>query len=114
MIDPPTRFPRSCFRIVLGTAQFGMDYGIHNKTGKVSETDAGAILSEAASAGVNLIDTAPLYGNAEEVLGRLLKRTPEANFGIITKTTAPARDLRRGVEASMRMLGKHEKKLARL
>lgn len=55
-------------RIVLGTAQFGLDYGITNRSGKVGRKEAFSILSLAWDNGVRCFDTAPVYGS-EELLG---------------------------------------------
>jgi aryl-alcohol dehydrogenase-like predicted oxidoreductase len=71
-------------RLVLGTAQFGLEYGIVNRNGKLSDSEAGSILSLARRAGVDCIDTAPAYGDAEEVLGRLCIK----GFNIVSKVRA--------------------------
>lgn len=70
-------------RIGIGTAQFGMDYGISNTVGKTQENDISVILEDARRGGVRYIDTASLYGNAEETLGCLLPS--ESVFRIVTK-----------------------------
>lgn len=59
-------------KICLGTAQFGLPYGITNSAGQVAENEVRAILEMAASAGLTLLDTAQAYGNSEAVLGRTL------------------------------------------
>lgn len=56
-------------KLGLGTVQFGMPYGISNSTGQTAVAEVSSILQLAKSIGVNLIDTAISYGNAEEVLG---------------------------------------------
>ena len=56
-------------RLVLGTAQFGLDYGIANQTGKVRFDGAQAIVSLAKDSGINTLDTATAYGISEKVLG---------------------------------------------
>ena len=71
-------------KIGLGTAQFGVDYGISNKDGKPSMTEAVAILNAAGKLGVRVIDTACLYGDSEEVLGQVLP--PDTRLDIVTKT----------------------------
>lgn len=71
-------------RLAIGTVQFGTSYGVSNTAGQVPQAEAGAILADAAARGVDLLDTAPAYGEAEEVLGRLRPLT-EA-FRIVTKT----------------------------
>ena len=57
-------------RICLGTAQFGLPYGITNTVGQVAETEVCRILALAAQQGIELLDTAQAYGTAESVLGR--------------------------------------------
>lgn len=70
-------------RIGIGTVQFGMDYGISNTSGKTSEEEVSAILEKASREGVRYIDTAFLYGDAEETLGRILPAN--SDFRIVTK-----------------------------
>lgn len=77
-------------RLGLGTVQFGTDYGVSNKLGKTSRGEVYRILEAAASAGVGLIDTAALYGEAEQVLGSVLPL--RHNFKIVTKTTQFRKD----------------------
>lgn len=57
-------------KIVLGTVQFGMNYGINNTSGQVTPEVVNSILEEAGKTGVRLIDTAYGYGNSEDVLGK--------------------------------------------
>lgn len=68
-------------RLALGTAQFGMPYGINNVVGQVSEENAKSILKYAASVGITTIDTAIAYGESEKTLGNV----GVASFNIITK-----------------------------
>jgi aryl-alcohol dehydrogenase-like predicted oxidoreductase len=71
-------------KLGIGTAQFGMDYGISNSKGKVSPKEVALILEFAQRHNVSFIDTAPLYMESERVLGRTL---PIPNsFKIVTKT----------------------------
>jgi aryl-alcohol dehydrogenase-like predicted oxidoreductase len=58
--------------LMLGTVQFGLPYGIANRTGQPSFADVVAILAAAVEAGVNALDTAAIYGTSEEVLGRAI------------------------------------------
>ncbi len=55
-------------KIVLGTAQFGTDYGIANMSGKPETKKAYEILEFAWDAGIKRFDTAPSYGS-EALLG---------------------------------------------
>lgn len=68
----------------LGTAQFGMPYGISNRQGQTPHAELVAILALASNSGIRLLDTAALYGNSESALGAALaKKHP---FRIVTKT----------------------------
>ena len=49
-------------KMVLGTAQFGMDYGIANVNGKPKHKQIFDILDIAWEKGVRRFDTAPDYG----------------------------------------------------
>ena len=59
-------------RIGLGTVQFGEDYGISNRQRKPDEQEVANILAHAVEAGVKVIDTATVYGDAELLLGKHL------------------------------------------
>lgn len=58
--------------LCLGTAQFGLPYGITNAIGRVHEAEVVKILAQLEGMGFCWIDTAQAYGNAEEVVGRNL------------------------------------------
>lgn len=58
-------------KIALGTAQFGLDYGVSNKKGKTSTYQVKSILDYAIYEGIDTIDTAPSYGSAEKSLGHI-------------------------------------------
>lgn len=73
-------------QLCLGTAQFGLSYGITNTAGQVSEVEVAQLLIQAQDAGIRYLDTAQAYGNAEMVLGRQL---PASHcFKIISKLPA--------------------------
>ncbi|MCB0397056.1 MAG: aldo/keto reductase [Flavobacteriales bacterium] len=69
---------------ILGTVQFGLDYGINNTHGKPGEGEVFDILEHAFRNGVRLLDTAHSYGSAEEVIGRYHAPGREP-FSIISK-----------------------------
>ena len=56
-------------KLSLGTAQLGFDYGIANVSGKPNLDKSFEILKTAINAGINCFDTAPSYGNSEEIIG---------------------------------------------
>jgi aryl-alcohol dehydrogenase-like predicted oxidoreductase len=70
-------------KIVLGTAQFGLSYGVSNQLGKTTESDVVDILNYAHNNGINYLDTASLYGDSESVIGRFANKD---HWKIITKT----------------------------
>lgn len=69
-------------KIGIGTVQWGMRYGVSNTNGQTSPQEAGSILKLAKEAGIKLVDTASLYGNAEVVLGE----SSLEPFLVVTKT----------------------------
>ncbi len=58
--------------LMLGTVQFGMAYGVANTHGKPTYETVKNILREAFDGGINALDTAPEYGDSEEVIGKAL------------------------------------------
>ena len=69
-------------KLGLGTAQFGLNYGIANKSGKVSDNNLHSILSQAKLNNISKIDTAWAYGDSEERLG---ESDLIGDFKIVTK-----------------------------
>jgi len=58
-------------KLAIGTVQFGLNYGIANKSGQVSAEEGKLILDFARSNGVDTLDTAIGYGDSEKVLGQI-------------------------------------------
>ncbi len=67
-------------------------YGIARAGGPLTPDSIGSLLDLAARRGVDVLDTAPAYGDAEEILGRLLPA--DAPFRIVTKTRVFGRPIR--------------------
>jgi aryl-alcohol dehydrogenase-like predicted oxidoreductase len=66
----------------LGTVQFGLSYGISNGGGQTRPDEVGRVLEVARHAGIDVLDTAAAYGDAERVLGA----EPGAQqFRVVTK-----------------------------
>jgi aryl-alcohol dehydrogenase-like predicted oxidoreductase len=72
-------------RLILGTVQFGLHYGINNKSGQISTNEAFQILDYAWLNGVRTLDTAAAYGSAESIIGQYLDARPDRSFQLITK-----------------------------
>ena len=58
-------------QLIIGTAQFGMNYGIANSTGQPSEKTTREIIECATTNEILYYDTAISYGSSEEVLGKI-------------------------------------------
>lgn len=71
-------------KLAVGTAQFGLSYGIANQSGQVNLTEAKIILEQASKANINMLDTAIAYGVSEETLGKIGVK----EFNIISKLPA--------------------------
>lgn len=73
-------------KLCLGTVQFGLEYGINNKTGKPAEEQVFTMLDLAVAKGIEYFDTAAAYGNAEEILGRYFEsRNLQKQVKVISK-----------------------------
>lgn len=70
--------------LCIGTAQFGTSYGVANDYRKVSRQKSLTILKHAARRGINYIDTASTYGDAEEIIGEISKT--DTRFNILSKS----------------------------
>ena len=68
-------------KLALGTAQFGMPYGITNRTGQLSQSQGAEVLASAYAQGISVLDTAMAYGDAEARLGQ----TGVQHFQVVTK-----------------------------
>jgi aryl-alcohol dehydrogenase-like predicted oxidoreductase len=95
-------------RLALGTAQFGMRYGVANRSGQIAAAEARRILARARAAGMDTLDTAAAYGASEATLGS----AGVGGWHIVTKLAplpAECRDVpvwvRGAVRASLERLG---------
>lgn len=68
-------------KLSIGTAQFGLDYGISNSRGIVRIKEINQILATAKTYGIGMLDTAQAYGKSEEQIGL----ANSDNFKIVTK-----------------------------
>ena len=104
-------------RLLLGTVQFGVVYGLVNRTGKPSFRSIVEMLAKAFENGVNALDTARFYGDSETVLGRALgelglkdqvflcTKVTSLQGRIDPKIESPDRAIRESVVESARELG---------
>ncbi len=95
-------------KLALGTAQFGLDYGINNQRGKVPPAEVFEIIDRAAAGGIDLLDTASAYGESEQVLGEYLEDRGR-QLKIVSKLSAANAEQAAGlVAASLAKLGREK------
>ena len=95
-------------KLALGTAQFGLDYGIANESGKIKILDVKNILEFARVSKIDLIDTAIGYGDSEKVIGE----NGAQEFKIVSKLPPFTENLldidlwlKNNVQSSLKRLG---------
>ncbi len=91
-------------KLVLGTVQFGMNYGINNPKGKVPPKEVFDILEIANKNGINTVDTAYDYGESEKIIGKFIKQK-KINFKVISKLPPiPPKEIIKVIRASLNRL----------
>ena len=76
-------------KLALGTAQFGLPYGVANQFGQVSKEETQRVLRSCQLAGITTIDTASSYGTSEQILGSI----GVDRFNIVSKLRALPADI---------------------
>lgn len=76
--------------LILGTVQFGLDYGIANSQGKPDQEQVNAIVRFALANDVTTFDTAQDYGDSEQVLGLALKKASASEHVRVITKLAPS------------------------
>jgi aryl-alcohol dehydrogenase-like predicted oxidoreductase len=71
-------------KLILGTVQFGLNYGINNLTGKPNSQSVTEILDTAYAKGITSLDTADVYGDAIDQIGAY-HQTHAHRFKILSK-----------------------------
>ena len=79
-------------RIILGTVQLGMDYGVANVHGQPDPARAREIVRAAWDAGIRHFDTAQAYGTSEAALGRALRELGIAGEARVASKLAMPQD----------------------
>lgn len=70
--------------LALGTVQFGLAYGVANRSGQTPVDEARAILQRARAHGIDTLDTAIAYGDSECRLGEI----GVGHWRVVTKAPA--------------------------
>ena len=76
-------------KIILGSANFNQSYGI--KKNLIREKQIKKLFNLAKSNGIKTIDTSPLYGESEKIIGRLNNK----RFKIISKIPRPPKKIKK-------------------
>lgn len=72
-------------KVILGTVQFGLNYGINNSIGKPSKNKVFEILDFAFTSGIKTLDTANAYGNSELLIGEYIETRKQTEFNVCSK-----------------------------
>ena len=89
-------------RLILGTAQFGMIYGLNNKK-RIPLKTIRSIINVARKNNVKFLDTASSYGDCEKVLGKI----GVSDFSIISKVMLKNTGMQNPNEWLEKILRKH-------
>ncbi len=85
-----TPAPGTAARLGLGTVQFGLPYGLTSGPRQIAPPLARVVLERAWARGVDLLDTAPAYGDSEAVIAA--QWPAAARFAVVSKTHRIGRD----------------------
>lgn len=97
--------------LALGTVELGLDYGFTGSAHyqRPSREDAIRVVRRAVELGINLIDTARAYGDAEEIIGQAVEGVdPQpliaTKFALPADASDPRQVIESSVETSLRLL----------
>lgn len=91
-------------KLVLGTVQFGLHYGI-NSQGRPSQEVVTKILTTAYEKGLNMLDTSAAYGDSEYILGKCIPIALKEKFKIISKYPQCTESVTQVLDKSLGVLG---------
>lgn len=77
-------------KLILGTAQFGLPYGVTRTDDHVDDTTLRHLLEQTEKSGIAMLDTSPAYGTSETRLGQF---NAAHTFALQTKTFGGQLDL---------------------
>ena len=83
-------------KLILGTVQFGIKYGINNSAGKPTFRKVVDILDSAYLKGFRMLDTAEAYGDSQIRIGRYHNQNSK-KFKIVTKFSPTRKDLPKNI-----------------
>jgi aryl-alcohol dehydrogenase-like predicted oxidoreductase len=86
-------------KLIIGTVQFGLDYGITNLNGKPSDQELDLIFRFCSNNNINTFDTAQDYGTSESIMQKYKQIYP--NFKIITKAKFTVENVQEKLQISL-------------
>lgn len=98
--DLQPQVSKPAHKLVLGTAQLGLNYGITNVHGQPDREASRQLIKSAIVNGVQYLDTARAYGVSEDVIGHALRDGWQGRVQVISKL-APLDDCPEGASASV-------------
>ena len=91
-------------KLILGTVQLGLPYGINNTAGKPDLKEAFKILDIAKQNGITMLDTAEAYGDAIEIIGKY-HLSQHYRFNIISKFKyIPGQNIEKNIQKTLNSL----------
>ena len=91
-------------KIILGTVQFGINYGINNTSGKIKKENIFKILNFCEKNNIFNLDTAASYGDSEQLIGDYIYQNPNVKFKIISKLNLYNQTFYESLEKSLNRL----------
>lgn len=88
--------------LILGTAQFGLDYGVTNSNGQANDSEIEKIAKLSESFDIFKIDTAKSYGESEYKIGKFFD---SKHFQIISKLKIEQNPTIHQIEKQLKRLG---------
>lgn len=93
-------------KVILGSVQFGLNYGINNQTGNmVAQFEVDSIIDNAYKYGIKMIDTSHAYGVSETIIGNALNNLSEIDTRIVSKYPRSQCSVNELFEDSLNRLG---------
>jgi aryl-alcohol dehydrogenase-like predicted oxidoreductase len=91
-------------KLIIGTVQFGLNYGITNTNGKTSKEDLDNIFNFCNQSNIKFFDTAQDYGNSEDILKEY--KNKYSDIIIITKSKFKNKDINETINLSINKFNK--------
>ncbi len=90
-------------KIILGTVQFGLPYGINNSIGQLNQEAVFEILNYSHENNISTLDTANAYGTATQVIGNFHKQYKK-HFQVNSKFHVSEGNLSNSVESELKQM----------